>query len=249
MGGERGVLWFRAARLALKRGHQVAVVVYHRPEIPPRIRELQEQGAWLLRPARPEASARAGSLRRRLMRRIQRSRVWVCWLAGRPNVVCISQGTTFEMLSHWAFTRFVNEYGGPYIVICQHNSEDSCLAGEDPRRRTAINYFARAQRVAFVAERNLRVAERQLAAGLLNACVVRNPVNLADSHAVPYPCSDVVKMASVAGLEAQYKGQDVLFQALSGERWKQRRWLLSLYGNGPDRPYLERLSQHVWRRR
>ena len=62
------------------------------------------------------------------------------------------------------------------------------------------------------------MAERGSPPACSNACVVRNPVNLADSHAVPYPCSDVVKMASVARLEAQYKGQDVLFQALSGER-------------------------------
>lgn len=236
-------LWFRAARLALKCGHQVAVVVYHRPEIPPRIGELQEQGAWLLRPARPEAWARASSLRRRLMWRIERARVWGALASWEPSVVCISQGTTFEMLPHWTFTRFVNEYNGPYVVVCQHNYEHPCLASEG-QRLTAINYFARAQRIAFVAERNLRVAERQLAAGLPNACVVRNPVNLTGFDLVSYPRSDAVKIAGVARLEAQFKSQDILLQALSSEHWKQRRWVLSLYGDGPDRPYLERLSQH-----
>ena len=157
------------------------------------------------KPRHEPVSSAGADVANRAIPRLGRVASW------EPNVVCISQGTTFEMLSHWTITRFVNEYGGPYIVICQHNSEDSCLAGEDPRR-TAINYFARAQRVAFVAERNLRVAEPQLAAGPLNACVVRNPVNLADSHAVPYPCSDVVKMASVARLEAQSEGQESSFR-------------------------------------
>jgi glycosyltransferase involved in cell wall biosynthesis len=88
------------------------------------------------------------------------------------------------------------------------------------------------------------VAERQVAASLPNARVVRNPVNLVDFQPVPYPDSDVVKMANVARLDAQCKGQDVLLQALSGEPWKGRRWLLRFYGDGPDRPYLERLTNY-----
>ena len=56
------------------------------------------------------------------------------------------------------------------------------------------------------------MAERQIAAHLPNACVVRNPVNLANFNPVPYPNSDVVKMANVARLDAQCKGQDVLLE-------------------------------------
>jgi L-malate glycosyltransferase len=111
-------------------------------------------------------------------------------------------------------------------------------------RQTAITCLSRARHVAFVAERNLRVGERQIAADLPGACVVRNPVNLANFNPVPFPNSNIVKMANVARLNVEFKGQDVLLQALGGENWKQRRWLLRFYGAGSDRSYLERLAEH-----
>ena len=248
MGGEGNwggseELWCRTARLALERGHQVAVVVYRRPEVPPRIRELQERGALLLRPSLPDRWPPARSLRWRLKWRSERFRVWDALASWKPDVACVSHGSTFEMLPHWAFTRFVNGYSGPYVVISQHNFEDVLLPSER-ERQTAISYLSRARRVAFVAERNLRAVEHQLAAGVPNACVVRNPVNLASFQPVPYPHSDAIKMANVARLEVRYKGQDVLLQALSGEHWRRRPWLLRFYGAGPDRPYLERLTRY-----
>jgi glycosyltransferase involved in cell wall biosynthesis len=128
-------------------------------------------------------------------------------------------------------------------VICQYNCEDLIFIDE-ATRHAAIVFFSRARYVAFVARRNLRVAERQIAARLPNACVLRNPVNLANFNPVPYPNSDLVKIANVARFEAQCKGQDVLLEALSEEHWKHRRWLLRFYGNGVDRPYVERLTRY-----
>jgi glycosyltransferase involved in cell wall biosynthesis len=51
-------------------------------------------------------------------------------------------------------------------------------------------------------------------------------------------------MANVARHDVQCKGQDLLLQALSGEDWRRRRWVLRLYGTGPDREYLERLARY-----
>lgn len=236
-------LWFRTARLALDRDHEVAVVVYRRPEIPSRIRELQERGALLLRPTRLDRWPRPRTLRWRLHWQLERLRVWDALASWGPEVVCVSHGTTLEMVPHWTFTQFVSRYAGPYVVIAQHSFEDLPVTSEGDRR-TAATYLERARRVAFVAERNLRATERHLAAGVPNARVVRNPVNLADLRPVPYPRSDVIRMATVARLESHIKGQDVLFEALGGERWRWRDWRLRLYGAGGDRPYLERLARH-----
>jgi glycosyltransferase involved in cell wall biosynthesis len=237
-------LWGRTARLALERGHQVAIVKYRWPEVPPKIRELQERGARLLQLVRPQTWQHGRSLRWRLRWKLERSRVCGALASWKPDVVCYSQGGTFDMVSYSSFfIDFLDGHRLPYIVVCQHNSEDLSFVS-DAARRAAIACLSRARRVAFVAERNLRVAERQIAASLPNACVVGNPVNLADLRAVPYPDPDVVKLANVARLEAQCKGQDVLLEVLSGDPWKARRWRLRFYGAGPDRSYLERLTSY-----
>jgi hypothetical protein len=217
-------LWCRTARLALERGHQVAVVRFSWPEIPPKIRELQEQGAWLLGLIHPQEWQQFGSLRRRLKWRLERFRVWGALAAWRPEVACISQGTTADIVFSGGSTGFLDEHGVPYIVICQHNFEGHTLTNE-AQRQTAIARLSRARHVAFVAEWNLRVAERQIAASLPGARVVRNPVNLANFNPVPCPNSDVIKMANIARLNVEFKGQDVLLQALSGKTWIKRQWL------------------------
>ncbi len=239
-------LWTRTARLALERGHRVALVTCRWPEIPPGIRDLQRRGARLFRVNR----ARHWLGPHLPLQRCKRAFQWFVspWgilASWRPDLVCISHGTTFEYMKHWwnwPLVRFVSKVGADYVVISQHNFEGPGLESE-AERQEAMPYLLGARRVAFVAERNLRDAERQLAVDLPNACVVRNPVNLAEFEVVAWPESDIVKMACVARLDLAFKGQDVLLQALGGEEWQRRRWLLRFYGAGRDRPFLERLAQ------
>ena len=236
-------LWSRTARFALERGHQVAVVCSRWPQTHPRIRELQERGARLLPVERFQDQQRAGSFRRRIAIKIELVRIWGRLASWEPDVVCVSQGGTYDLLSRWCFAHFLDRQGAPYVLICQHNSDHVALWSEH-ERLTAAGYFKRARHVAFVSERNLRAAERQLATSLPGACVVRNPVNLSNFSPVPYSHSDVVKMATVARFDVSCKGQDVLLEALGGGNWKRRPWLLRFYGTGSDRAYLERLVGH-----
>lgn len=236
-------LWCRTARLALARGHEVAVVSFRAPEVPPKLRELRERGALLLPLARPQEWKRSRFRRWLHKLEFERFRVWGALASWRPDVVCASQGGTYDMVYNGIFTRFLKEHGVPYIVICQWNDEGLGLPNWS-LRPVAVDYLSRARNVAFVSERNLRVTERQLAADLPNATVVRNPVNLANFSPVPHPKSDVIKMANVARFDAYFKGQDLLLHALSGESWKRRHWLLRFYGAGDDRPYFERLAEH-----
>jgi L-malate glycosyltransferase len=218
-------------------------VKFRWPEIPPQIRELQERGAGLLQLPRFPDWQYARSLRWRLKWKLERFRVWGALASWKPDGVCVSQMGPYDLVFNGIFAKFLNEHSIPHILICQHNYEDLHLPS-DFLRQMALDYLSRARNVAFVSERNLRVAERQTARFLPNASVVRNPVNLANFSRVPPPKSDVVKMANVARLDAQCKGQDLLLHALSGESWKHRHWLLRFYGSGDDRSYLERLTAH-----
>ena len=101
-----------------------------------------------------------------------------------------------------------------------------------------IAYFRGAHRAGFVARRNWESAETMLAADLPNACVVRNPVNLIDLTPVPWPAASEPRLACVARLDADHKGQDILFAILAQEPWKSRPWTLRLYGDGRHRSFL-----------
>src|SRR5262249_6333361 len=85
------------------------------------------------------------------------------------------------------------------------------------------------------------VARRQLCLELDNSVVIDNPPSFDDLSCLPFPKSDVSRLASIGRLECRVKGQDVLLQALAHPRWKDRKWRLSLVGAGPDRDYLEEL--------
>ena len=89
-----------------------------------------------------------------------------------------------------------------------------------------------AAKVFFISSRSLENAKRQLAAGLANALVIRNPVNIS-STAIILPASDTVQMAMVGNLVTVHKGQDIVLEVLSQPQWKARNWHLNIYGSGP----------------
>lgn len=90
----------------------------------------------------------------------------------------------------------------------------------------------------------MRSLERQLACKLANAIVLQNPVNLFDLSPLAWPRSTRINIASVARLDAKYKGQDILFEVLGSPLWRSREWRVRLYGAGQDREYLQTLAQH-----
>jgi len=125
--------------------------------------------------------------------------------------------------------------------VCQYNDEK--ILRRDIRD-SAKEFFERAFRVVFVSRDNMKCVERQLARYLPNAIVLQNPVNLTDLTPLPWVRLRKVGMASVARLEAAFKGQDILLEVLGSIPWRTREWRLELYGEGRDRKYLENLAKH-----
>ena len=54
-----------------------------------------------------------------------------------------------------------------------------------------------------------------------------------------------LRLACVGRLEAGHKGQDILFEILARPTWLARRWHLNLYGDGPNKHGLMRLSDRL----
>lgn len=242
-------LWAAAAEQALLEGHEVFLSICDWSVSHAQIVQLQKQGAILL--PRPRF-LKPPPLPSRVIRKLKQAIPFLNTSSPqsfyqptfdcKPDVICISQGSSYDAVSFPDLLHLLKSSSIPYLIVCQLNSDNFAL--DHPARSTAQQLFERAIRVVFVSHHNLKLAERQLARSLPNAVVVQNPVNLTDHSLVPFPLQSTVSFASVARLEAAYKGHDILFEAFSFPAWKERDWQCCLYGSGPDQAYLEDLAEH-----
>jgi glycosyltransferase involved in cell wall biosynthesis len=71
-----------------------------------------------------------------------------------------------------------------------------------------------------------------------------NPITFKpEAQPSPYPAftGDAVTWIMLAELDTGRKAQDILIQALSSAKWKERSWQLHLYGKGKDNLMLQNL--------
>jgi glycosyltransferase involved in cell wall biosynthesis len=93
--------------------------------------------------------------------------------------------------------------------------------------------------LCFVGERNRDLFELQLGRKLSNSLIVRNPHAALGMDPLPWPNPlggnadrEPLRLAFVGRQEPIPKGQDILFQVLAQPQWKEREWILTLYGEG-----------------
>lgn len=237
-------LWAAMSAEALRDGHSVFISVKSWPTVPAKLAAVEQLGATISRRRVYPASSR----RRRILNAVLRRNLWQRWAALRefaPDVICISQGDAYECCGdHVAgLYEFCTQASVPCVVLCQ-GSDERYVPPQRMRDR-AIKLFSKASIVATVSKRQIALAERQLGNKLLNARVLRNPVNLASpERSEPWPTAVPARLAAVAFLEVRFKGQDILFATLGSPSWLKRDWTLDLFGSGPDREYLQELSRH-----
>jgi L-malate glycosyltransferase len=241
-------LWADAAKAALTEGHEVHLFLYGWPETPARVRELEAAGAQLHLRARHDMSVG----RQVLLAGARRTGDWPLpgrlssfrdMASVRPDLVCVSQGDVYSSIrENSALVRWLRSSGTPYAVIVHFTTDNEVVL--DRERRAARDFLAAAREVAFVSHGNRAMAERQLATSLGQATVVRNPVNIAEHTPVPWPAGHRMELANVGRLHVYAKGQDVLLEALGEPRWRERDWVLTLYGTGWDEQYLRELAAH-----
>jgi glycosyltransferase involved in cell wall biosynthesis len=238
-------LWSRTASLALLRGHQVLVSVADWGDLHPRLKDLKHQGAVVhVRGSRRREFKpyELQTTRSRKDAAFLRSGVSLVYLLMKfkPQAVCISQGGTYDLAKGVMLRKILSRLGVPYFIIVHFNDEREILS--DQERENAKQVFAGATQVFFVAERNRRATERQLASRIPNSKVILNPVNLSSIPPFKAVAGDKAYFAIVGRLQCRAKGQDILLEVLSNDRWRTRHWELNLYGAGPDEEYLKQLS-------
>lgn len=157
-----------------------------------------------------------------------------------PDLVIVSNGAV--MPTSYIVTSLMNSLS-PYINIAQANNP--FLFYPDAEANINRTYIEKARRSIFVSKENLMLTQLQLSTTLQNASVVRNPFNV-PYGSTPYErffaqADEAIKFACVARLHPASKGQDILLQVLSQQRWRNRDWSLSFFGEGPNAECLQRL--------
>jgi glycosyltransferase involved in cell wall biosynthesis len=98
--------------------------------------------------------------------------------------------------------------------------------------------------VFFVSEHSWRLTEEQLGRKLANASIVRNPFNVPWSAEPDWPEDGTgLRLACVARLAPQEKGQDLLLRVLAAGIWRNRPVSLSFFGSGEHREGLDAMAR------
>jgi glycosyltransferase involved in cell wall biosynthesis len=190
-------------------------------------------------------SPNSRSIRSRLLHRLRaRSGVRKPWKKikqFKPDLVCISQGGTTGGLV-W-MDKCIQD-GLAFVAIVQGVHEANWPNDDLAERLIAAYCGARA--AFFVSKRNVQLFETQLGISLPNASIVQNPFQVPWDVDVSWPAEDPNwQLASVGRLEPVIKSQDLLFNALARQRWRERNWHLNLYGSGNGERSLRRLSKNL----
>lgn len=154
-----------------------------------------------------------------------------------PDIIVMNQGFNFNAVELMLFAQ-KNKIN--YVTISQAVNEG--LWPNFALREKMQLGFRNSIKNYFVSQDNLLVTQNQLGFILKNGEVVRNPFNIPFTIDLDFPQSDDFHLAFVGRYDFYAKGQDVLLQTLSTEKWKNRNLVINFYGQGTD---LENLKDLV----
>lgn len=242
--GGSEVLWVQCVENAVSQGHQVQVVVFAQTDGYhsgiEKIRNIAQSFVALPNPLNNSGylSKAMASIKNKILP-FKPDEI----INFNPDTILVNQPDTYSSAFNPTINSILNAVNKPFFLFSHFNADHEILSYPDMEK--ARNIFAKAKAIYFVSQRNLDVAQRQLAMTIKNASVIGNHPDISKFNLLKYPPVDVIiNFGSVARLEAQFKGQDILLQVLSAPVWKDRQWMLNFYGTGPDEKYLKELTAY-----
>lgn len=241
-------LWAGAAAVLAKAGHAVTVFKTGVDRNHPRIGQLRELGcpvrdlhkfclpSWIPMPKSMQLVTAKRAAQKGILPLMRTHLAKI-----NPDLLIISQGSNFDGL---VYTELCRNSGRPYVIVSQKASEH--LWPLDQNREAIRSTFHAAVRSYFVSQHNLELTQRQIAATIENAEIVRNPFRVS-GKLLPWPKTenDSFRLACVARFETGEKGQDLLLQVLARQEWRSRNLSVSFFGAGVNREGLRELAAQL----
>lgn len=233
-------LWSQAAVRFANQGHQVAASVTYWPQLSPKVTRLTEHNIDLFvrKPIRYTIPQR---LWRKITHQQRRQKEFVWLRRQEPDLILISQGGNNDGLK---WMNFCLEAALPFAVVIHSNTEISWPS--DGILSNMVKAFRAARKVFLVCRHSRDLLQRQMGELLSNGQVIWNPYNVSPHQHPNWPVkNDTWKLACVARLEPNSKGQDLLCQVMAHSQWRNRPVEVNLYGTGPCEGSLRRLAEHL----
>jgi len=153
------------------------------------------------------------------------------------NLAILSVGNSLDskIISYTDFFKF---HDIPYVLVIQlatdlRNAHDNLLS------KLSVAY-TEAKAVCFLSKDNLVKTEMNLGCKLDNITYINNPFNYEQKYVTP-SLNSYHTIACVGAFTSFHKGQDLLISVLGQEKWKNRKIVLNLYGDGINKKQIERL--------
>lgn len=160
--------------------------------------------------------------------------------SSESEYIILSQGRTYDVfedpfLMYWTLKKTKKT-----ICICHWNTDYS-----RPHFFSFSTYqriFQSFDKIFFVSKENWKATERQLAHRFTNAFLAKNPINRPSDNYIEFPdFGDNYYVGCVALLNSYNKGQDILLEVLSSNKWKKRNLKILMFGEGDDAGYYQEL--------
>ena len=242
--GGSEALWYNIAMHALQQGDAIFISVYDWRKPHEKLKELQEKGAVIH--YRKKYDAHAGRLEK-IKRFVQNrkpvlNKDYQSIIDFKPGAVFISQGESFDLaIHHRPLYDLLRRHNISYSFICHSHAQYSFIPPVEIYP-AAIEVFKNAKQVFFVSQRQWKLTERRLAMKISNGYFTWNPLNITmPEFALSWPEDQTVQMAIVGNISGG-KGHDTAIEVLSAPQWKERKWILNIYGDGEGKKYVEDLS-------
>lgn len=233
-------LWYQTALLAIECKHEVQICVLEWESSNKKLKEIKIKGANLV--YRPRISH---SIISRIKRKIKPSSIpgYIKELRDyAADYILISQGATFDFFHNELFYNYIQNSKKPFSIISQFNFESGAILSESIKLK--VKNSRPWSKFYFVAERNLKAAQRQYGGDINNSCLIDNPFNINHVEIAKWPETSTIMLACVARLDCNFKGQDVLLEALSSNEFKDIDYQLHFVGTGPHQSHLEQLIKY-----
>jgi glycosyltransferase involved in cell wall biosynthesis len=243
--GGSEALWYSIALFALQQGDEVFVSVYAWGKPHNKLKQLQQMGAVIHYRSRYNAEVGPlGKIKRFILqRRPSLNKDYQSLIGFKPECILISQGDSFDLaIHHRPLYSLIKQHKIDYSFICHSHVQYSFISPKEIYP-AAVEIFQNAKHVFFVSRRQWALTERRLAMKILNGQFTWNPLNLyMPDLSLPWPDEPTVQMAIVGNLSGT-KGHDTALEVLSSPQWKERNWVLNIYGEGEGKMYLEELAK------
>jgi len=158
-----------------------------------------------------------------------------------PDLVLVCQGVTSTVLPTAIFVVL------PAAHTPSFHRKRPIISGRSGKDRSLMrSALQSALRCYFVSQHNLQLTECQIGESLMNAEIVRNPF-LVSGSPLPWPENkdNTIKLACVARLETDEKGQDIILRVLARPQWKNRNVVRFIFGAGHHGEALRELARHL----